>query len=125
MNAHITGTQSPPPAGPYSHVVRLGGVVATAGQVGIDPQTGHPVGDDVASQTSQAIDNLVAALADAEVTLADVLRVNVYLTDPSHFAAMNEAYAQKMTEPYPARTTVYVGLNPGLLVEIDALAVAP
>jgi len=49
----------------------------------------------------------------------------VYLTDPADFAEMNDAYTELIREPYPSRTTVYVGLRPGLLVEIDALAVLP
>ncbi len=124
MSTHITGTKSPAPAGPYSHVVRMGGFVATAGQVGIDPATGTPAGDDVQSQTRQALRNLLSALAGAQVPPSQILRITVYLTDPAHFTAMNEVYAETLESPYPARTTVYVGLNPGLLIEVDALAIS-
>ncbi len=124
MSIHTTGAGSPAPAGPYSHVVQRGGLVVTAGQVGVDPGTNSPVGDDVRSQTRQALTNLISALAEARVPASNILRINVYLTDPRHFAAMNEVYAEMLEPPYPARTTVYVGLNPGLLVEVDALAVS-
>lgn len=114
----------PAPAGPYSQVVRIGSLLAVSGQVGIDPASGQ-VHSTAAAQTRQALTNLRTALAGFGARPADVLRVGVYLTDVGDFDAMNEVYAQSFDAPPPARTTVYVGLPPGLLVEIDALAVLP
>ncbi|MCW2797868.1 Rid family detoxifying hydrolase [Nocardioides sp.] len=119
----ITSPNAPEPAGPYSHGVVAAGIVAVAGQVGIDPTTGKLVGDDVTSQTRQAIKNLEAVLLAAGSSLDDVIRIGVFLTEVDDFAAMNEVYAQAVPAPHPARTTVYVGLPPGYVVEVDALAV--
>jgi 2-iminobutanoate/2-iminopropanoate deaminase len=114
---------APPPAGPYSSCVRIGDIVAAAGQAGFDA-TGALV-DGIAAQTRQTLRNLLANLESGGATSNDVISVRVFLTDPSQFAVMNEAYAEFFDDPYPARTTVYVTLPPGMLVEIDALAVLP
>ncbi|MFL6073721.1 MAG: RidA family protein [Mycobacteriales bacterium] len=113
---------APAPAGPYSQGVRRGSVLALAGQAGFDPATGQLV-DGVAAQTRQALTNLGAVLAEAGASFADVVMMRVYLTDPEHFAVMNQVYSEFVTAPFPGRTTVYVGLPPGMLVEIDGLAV--
>lgn len=112
-----------PPAVPLSAGVRKGNLVQVAGQVAFDPASGEIVGTTVAEQTRQAMENVRSVLAAAGATEADVVMFRVYLTDVAHFAEMNDAYEQFLSTPYPARTTVYVGLPPGLLVEVDALAV--
>lgn len=114
---------APPPAGPYSQAVRIGTTVAAAGQAGFAPD--GTLAEGVAAQTRRTLDNLVATLASCGATPGDVVHMRVYLTDPSQFAEMNAEYESYFEAPYPARTTVYVGLPPGLLVEIDALAVLP
>ena len=112
---------TPPPAGPYTPAVRIGSIVAGSGQVGI---TGEGVvRDGVGPQTRQAFTNLLAHLASAGASADDVISVRVFLTDVDHFDAMNEVYREFFTEPFPARSTIYVGLPPGFLVEIDATAV--
>lgn len=119
-----TGTMNealPAPAGPYSHVVRSGEVVACSGQAGIAAD--GRIAEGVARQTEQCFANVLAALEAGGASEPDIVKVNVYLTDVQDFAAMNEVYAQTFSEPYPARTTVYVGLPPGLLIEVDAVAV--
>ena len=88
----------------------------------MDPET-RQAREGVEAQTRQALENVRAALAAAGASMGDVLRVGVYLTRAEDFAAMNAVYREFFDAPYPARSTVYVGLNPGLLVEIDALAV--
>jgi 2-iminobutanoate/2-iminopropanoate deaminase len=124
MPDYFEGVHNPRPAGPYTHAVRHAGLVVTAGQVGADPVTREPVGPDVASQTRQAIANLRSALEESGASLDTVLKVGVYLTRTEDFAAMNEVYSELIPAPYPARSTVFVGLMPGLLVEIDAWAYA-
>jgi reactive intermediate/imine deaminase len=116
---------APDPVGPYSQSARIGGLVAAAGQAGVDPATGELVSDDVGEQTEQTFRNIAACLAASGAGLDDVVRVDVYLTSYDDFAAMNAVYAKQFALPYPARTTVYVGLPPGLKVEITALAVLP
>jgi reactive intermediate/imine deaminase len=114
---------APAPVGPYSQSIRIGNLVAVAGQVGVDARTGQAVSDDIAAQTAQTFRNISACLAAAGATLDDVIRVDVYLTNIADFAAMNAVYAEQFAPPYPARTTVYVGLPAGLKVEITTLAV--
>jgi 2-iminobutanoate/2-iminopropanoate deaminase len=92
--------------------------------VALDPGRGELVGEDVAKQTEQVMKNLSAVLAGAGLTLHDVVKTTVYLTDMAHFQAMNEVYARHFTDAPPARTTVAAaGLPKGALVEIDAVAV--
>lgn len=120
----VTTSDAPAPVAAYSQAVRAGGdVIAVAGQVGIDPATGEVASADVAGQTRQTLTNLAAVLAAGGSSLDDVIQLRVFLTDRADFAAMNEVYAEFMPDPAPARTTVFVGLAEGLLVEIDALAV--
>jgi reactive intermediate/imine deaminase len=103
--------------------VRIGSIVAAAGQGGADPATGELVGPGVAEQARQALANIAAVLAACGASLDDVIRVGVFLTDTEDFAALNDVYRSVFSEPYPARTTVYVGLPDGMKVEIDAIAV--
>jgi 2-iminobutanoate/2-iminopropanoate deaminase len=119
----ITTPRAPKPAASYSQAVRKGNLLALAGQVGIDPATRTLAGDGVAGQTRQALANLGEVLGAAGSSFADVVMVRVYLTTPEHFPAMNEVYEQFVTAPFPARTTVFVGLPEAMLVEVDALAV--
>ena len=118
----IRTSEAPTPVAAFSQGVRKGNVLQVAGQVAFDADS-NIVGTTVADQTRQALRNVNAVLAAAGASMDDVLMLRVYLTDTAHFGEMNEAYGEFMTEPYPARTTVYVGLPAGLLVEIDALAV--
>jgi 2-iminobutanoate/2-iminopropanoate deaminase len=111
----------PRPAGPYSHVAGVGGLHFASGQAGADSEGRLASG--IAAQSEQCFANLLAAVAAGGATEQDVVKVTVYLTDVADFGAMNEAYASVFTAPYPARTTVYVTLPPGLLIEADVVAV--
>jgi reactive intermediate/imine deaminase len=111
------------PAGPYSPSVRIGSIVACAGQTGRHPD-GH-LDPDTTGQTRQTLENVRRALAASGVGMEDVIKVQVYLTDTDQFEEMNQVYAEYFSAPYPARTTVYVGLRDAYTVEIDALAVIP
>jgi 2-iminobutanoate/2-iminopropanoate deaminase len=114
------------PVGPFSPAVRCDDLVFLSGQVGQTPTTGELIGADVAAQTEQIFLNLRAVLRAAGLTLADVVRVGVYLTDMRDFASMNAVYGRQFDAPYPARTTVSVaGLPLGAAVEIDLVARAP
>ncbi len=108
---------------PLSSGIRKGNILQVAGQIPADPSTGEIVGATVADQTRQSMRNILGVLEAGGATIDDVVMIRVYLTDTAHFAEMNAAYQEFLTEPFPARTTVYVGLPTGLLVEIDALAV--
>jgi 2-iminobutanoate/2-iminopropanoate deaminase len=118
-----TSADLPAPAGPYSPSVRTGPWIHSSGQGGAT--AAGVLAEDVTAQTEQCLDNVMAALAASGAAETDIAKVTVYLTDSDHFAAMNEVYRRRFSEPYPARTTVFVGLMPGLLVEIDAAAYVP
>jgi reactive intermediate/imine deaminase len=114
---------APAPVASYSQACVRGGVLAVAGQVGVDP-SGALVDGGVAEQSEQALRNLDAVLRAAGASLDDVIRMDCYLTSFDDFAAFNEVYARWFPAPDPpARTTVVVGLASGLLVEVTALAV--
>jgi enamine deaminase RidA (YjgF/YER057c/UK114 family) len=122
-------THTTPPAR-FSHGIRKGPVLQVAGQVGFLPAAeGHPptpAGPDLRAQVLQTLANVAAVLESGGATWEDAVMVRVYLTDTAHFAEFNAVYDEyfaALTQPPAARTTVYVGLPPGLLVEIDALAV--
>jgi reactive intermediate/imine deaminase len=119
----IRTAKAPSPAAAYSQGVRKGGILQVAGQVPVDPATKLIVGETVGEQTRQALENVRAVLEEAGSGFDDVVMLRVYLTRREDFAEMNAVYEQYVREPYPARTTVFVGLAEGLLVEIDALAV--
>jgi 2-iminobutanoate/2-iminopropanoate deaminase len=114
----------PVPAPPYSPVVVAGELVFTAGQVAMN-RTGTIVDGGVAEQTEQVLRNVAACLAAAGCGMDDVVMTTVFLTDLADFPAFNEVYAQHFSSPYPARSTVQVGLAAGLLVEIEAVARRP
>jgi 2-iminobutanoate/2-iminopropanoate deaminase len=114
----------PKPAGPYSHVVEVGGMVFTAGFGPQNPATGE-VPEGVAAQTEQVLENVKSALAAAGATLDDVVKVTVHLQNLlDDFAAFNEVYARYFPAPHPVRTTVGSQLF-NILVEIDVVAVKP
>ena len=119
----ITSDRVAKPVGPFSPAVRDGDRVYTSGQIGQDPATGKLIEGGVAAQTEQVLQNLEAVLSAANKSLADVVKVNVYLTDMRNFAEMNEVYARHFVAPYPARTTVAVAALPlGAVVEIETIA---
>jgi 2-iminobutanoate/2-iminopropanoate deaminase len=113
----------PKALGPYSPAVWSGRQLFLSGQTPVDPATGQLVEGDVEVQTHRVFDNLKAVLEDSGLSMDDVVKCNVYLTDMANFAAMNKAYATRFDAPYPARTTVAVaGLPLGAQVEIELVA---
>lgn len=115
---------TPPVKAPLSAAARAGNLVWTAGQLAYD-ENGDLVGaGDVAAQTEQTLRNVEAALRVAGATMADVVKVTVWLTDTANFAAMNEVYRRWFDEPRPVRACVRADLmGQDLLVEIEATAV--
>ena len=120
---HVESPRGPQALGPYSAAVWAGDLLYLSGQTPVDPKTGELINGDVAAQTHRAFDNLEAVLADAGLSMDNVIKCNVYLTDMANFAAMNSAYATRFAKPYPARTTVAVRALPrNALVEIEMVA---
>ena len=111
------------PAGCYSHVAVANGFAFVSGQGPADPATGQmsPVFSD---QVRQTISNVRTILKGVGADLSDVVKMNVYLTDPSRFAEYNAIYTEFFGKMPPARTTVGVWL-PGILIEIDCIAALP
>lgn len=124
MKKEIILTEKAPQAiGPYSVGVRTGNYIFTAGQIGIDPDTGELVKGGIESETDQVLKNLRSILEEAGSGLHAVVKTTVFLRDMEDFARMNNIYAKFFINNFPARSTVQVAQLPkGASVEIDAIA---
>lgn len=120
----IIQTQGAPAAiGTYSQAVKVGNTVYMSGQIGLDPITMQMV-EGIDAQVHRVFQNLKAVAEAADGSLADVVKLNVFLTDLSHFALVNTIMAEYFSEPYPARAAVGVASLPrAALVEADAVMV--
>jgi 2-iminobutanoate/2-iminopropanoate deaminase len=119
----VESKRGPAAIGPYSAAVWAGELLYLSGQTPIDPATGELITGDVEAQTNRVFDNFEGVLADAGLTLDDVIKCNVYLADMADFQAMNGAYSKRFNKPYPARTTVAVRELPRkAMVEIEMIA---
>lgn len=120
----VINTKSAPSAiGPYSQAIQVGNLVYTSGQIPIDPSTGSFVEGGIKEQTRQSLSNVQAILREAGLTMNDVIKTTVFLTDMNDFAEMNSVYAEFFSNPYPARSAVAVKTLPkGALVEIEVIA---
>jgi len=122
----IATKQAPRAIGPYSQGIRIGGLVFTAGQAGLDPSTGELVAGGVAAETRQVLWNLQAILEAGGGSLASVVKTTVFLTNMDDFQIMNQVYGEFFPQDPPARSTVQVSRLPkGAAVEIEAVAAAP
>lgn len=123
-NKALATANAPAAIGPYSQGIAAGNTAYISGQLPIDPATGEFAGPDITSQTRQSLKNIQAILAENGMTMADVVKVTVLMTDLSEFAQMNAVYAEFFSEPYPARAAFQVVAVPkGAKVEIEAIAV--
>jgi 2-iminobutanoate/2-iminopropanoate deaminase len=117
------GAPAPFQGAPYSQAIKAGGLVFVAGQVGITPDNPVPVGDTIQEQTEQTLLNLRAILEAAGSGIDRLVKTTVFLTNLDDFQGMNEVYARHVGDQPPARSTFEVSkLPPGLLVEIEAIA---
>ncbi len=125
MSRSIIATdQAPAAIGPYSQAVRAGNTVYFSGQIPLDPATGALVRGDIRTQTRRVFDNLAAVAAAAGGSLAQIVRVGIYVTDLAHFAEVNAVMAEYFEAPYPARSTIEVSALPKeAQVEVDAVMV--
>ena len=122
--AIISTDRAPQAIGTYSQAVRVGNTVYLSGQIPLVPATMELVQGDMAAQIRRVFDNLQAVAEAAGGSLADVVKLNVYLTDLGHFPLINQIMAEYFTEPYPARAAVGVAALPkGAAVEMDAVMV--
>ena len=120
----IIATKSAPAAiGPYSQGISAGNLVITSGQRPLDPATGSFAPGGVAEQTHQSLTNVQAVLAQAGLTMENVIKTTVFLSDMNNFSVMNEVYATFFPQNPPARSAVEVARLPkNALVEIEAIA---
>lgn len=122
----VATTEAPAAIGPYSQGSWAGDLFFSAGQIGLDPESGELVSDDVAAQTHRVFQNLQAVLGAAGLSTADVVKTTVFLADMGEFGAMNEIYAKYFESPYPSRSTVQAaGLPRDARVEIEVIARRP
>lgn len=123
MKKVIATTAAPGAIGPYSQAIDTGSFVYASGQIPINPATGE-IPEGITAQTRQSLANVCAILDAAGLSVDNVVKTTVFLSDMANFVPMNEVYGTVFTEPYPARSAVAVRELPkGVLVEIEVIAV--
>ena len=125
MTKKIIYTEKAPKAiGPYSQAVSAGGFTYVSGQIAINPETGDLMNASVKDQAEQVLKNLIAICEEVKGSLADIVKLTIYITNMNDFAVVNETMQKYFSEPYPARATVEVSALPlGVNVEMDAVLV--
>jgi len=123
MSRQIIHTPDAPQAiGPYSQAVRAGDTVYLSGQIPLDPKTMQLVSGEIEAEIRQVFENLQAVAEASGGSLANAVKVNVFLTDLAHFAKVNEIMASYCSQPYPARAAIGVAQLPrGARVEIECV----
>ncbi len=123
MKKQIATTAAPAAIGPYSQAIDLGNMVFISGQIPVNPANGE-IPEGIKAQTAQSISNIKAILAEAGLSIDNVVKTTVFLANMADFTAMNEVYAEAFTAPFPARSAVAVRELPKqVLVEIETIAV--
>jgi 2-iminobutanoate/2-iminopropanoate deaminase len=122
----VTAPDAPAAIGPYVHAVAAGGLLFCSGQIPLDPRTGDLVGSTAADQAGRCLENLGAVCQAAGTSLAEAVKVTIYMTDLSAFSAVNEVYGSFFESNPPARVAVGVAALPrGAQVEMDAVVALP
>ncbi len=124
MKTAISTAQAPAAIGPYSQAIEANGTIYVSGQLPINPATGEFAEGGIKELTAQSLTNIKNILAEAGLTMANVVKTSVFLADMADFAEMNEVYAQFFSAPFPARSAVAVKTLPkNARVEIECIAV--
>lgn len=124
MKKIIATKNAPAAIGPYNQAVKVGNMLFASGQLGLNPETGDFAEGGIKEQTEQAFRNVKAILAEAGMTIDNVVKTTVFLADMADFAAMNEVYASQFNGDFPARSAVAVKTLPkNGLVEVEVIAV--
>lgn len=123
MDKMIRTDYAPKAIGPYSQAIKAGDFLFVSGQLPIDPSTGNMVSNDIALQTHQSLNNLKNIITAAGMSLNNVVKVNIFLSDMDNFDAMNKVYATFFTAHFPARVAIETARLPkDALIEIEAIA---
>lgn len=123
MSDRVQTDRAPAAIGPYAQGAWAGDLFFTAGQIGLDPESGSLVEGGVEAEARRVLTNLSAVLEAAGLGAGDVVKTTVFLADMDEFSAVNEIYAEHFVDPYPARSTVEVARLPrDARVEIEAVA---
>ena len=123
MKKIISTSAAPAAIGPYSQAIEVNGMLFISGQIPIDPTTGEFVSGGIKEQTAQSFKNIKAILAEAGLSIDNVVKTTVLLADIADFAQMNEVYATQFTGTFPARSAFAVkSLPKNALVEIEVIA---
>ena len=123
MKKELSTTNAPAAIGPYSQGVDVNGHVFVSGQLPVDPATGEFAEGGIKGQTLQIFKNIAAILKEADMTLDNVVKTTVFLTDMADFADMNEVYATQFTGTFPARSAFAVKTLPkNAPIEIEVIA---
>lgn len=123
MKQAIHTDKAPAAVGPYSQAVWAGNLLFLSGQIPLDPATGQMVSGSIEKQTRRVLENIKAVLAEAGLTMAEVMKTTVFIMDMADFPKVNAVYAEYFPEPYPARSCVAVAKLPKeALVEIEVVA---
>lgn len=118
----VSTPKAPAAIGPYSQAIKLGNLVFTSGQIGLNPDTGELIGASTEEQARQAFTNLKAVAEEAGGSLANVVKFTLFLTDLSEFAQVNAIMQEYVSAPFPARSTVGVASLPkGARFEVEAI----
>lgn len=118
----IESKQAPAPIGPYSQAIEAHGFVFCSGQIPLDPVSGQMVGTTAGEQAEQVMKNVAAVLQASDLSLKNICKTTIFLTDMADFQAVNEVYAKHMGNHKPARSTIAVaGLPKGSRVEIEVV----
>ena len=123
MNIVVNTEKAPKAIGPYSQAIIAGNFMFISGQIGVNPATGNIVPGGVAEQTKQVLNNIKAILGSENLTLKDVVKTTVFLTDMDDFQTVNAIYGEYFPQESPARGCVQVGRLPkDVAIEIEAIA---
>ena len=125
MIERLSPPGSPAPRGPYSPAVRAGDFIFVSGQLAVDPETNQYVPGDIQQETRMTLNNIKRILEGAGASMADAVRVGVFLSEGSDFPKMNEVYTEFFGDAKPARTTIVCKFFADIKVEIDCVAYKP
>ena len=126
MKTIISTDQAPSAIGTYSQAVKVNNTVYLSGQIPLIPETMEVISEDFAEQAQQVFKNLVAVCEAAGGSINDMVKVNIFMTDLSNFAKVNEIMSQYFVEPYPARAAIQVSKLPkDVAIEIDGVMELP